>query len=185
MIFGTPALIPAAYHPFDAQEAAFVERTRTFLATTPPPLACSRRNPTGHVTASAFVLGPDRAAALLVHHAKLDKWVQPGGHVEPDDPDLPSAARREAAEETGLESLRVSGNGVFDVDVHLIPDNPAKGEPAHFHYDIRFLFVSDSDAVRICAESKAYSWRSLEELAAAGPSLARMAAKARLTTQGL
>jgi ADP-ribose pyrophosphatase YjhB (NUDIX family) len=39
---------------------------------------------------------------LLLHHHKLQKWLPPGGHIEPDElPDV--AALREVEEETGLK----------------------------------------------------------------------------------
>lgn len=49
--------------------------------------------------ATAFVVW--RGSILLHHHAKLQRWLPPGGHVEPDE--LPDdAARREVFEETGV-----------------------------------------------------------------------------------
>ena len=39
---------------------------------------------------------------LLVHHARLDRWLLPGGHVEPEDGCVEDAARREVIEETGV-----------------------------------------------------------------------------------
>jgi 8-oxo-dGTP pyrophosphatase MutT (NUDIX family) len=90
----------------------------------------------GHFTASAFVSSADGGSVLLVHHAKLGLWVQPGGHFEPDDADLLSAARREVAEETGLtELLLPDGGALLDVDIHDIP--ALRGEPPHQHLDLR------------------------------------------------
>ena len=39
---------------------------------------------------------------LLVHHNGFDKWVPPGGHIEPGDTFAQTAAR-EVKEETGLD----------------------------------------------------------------------------------
>ncbi|MEN8041330.1 MAG: hypothetical protein ABFR95_07475, partial [Actinomycetota bacterium] len=39
----------------------------------------------GHFTASGFVTSPDGEALLLIHHGKLDRWLQPGGHIDPED----------------------------------------------------------------------------------------------------
>ena len=39
----------------------------------------------GHFTASAFVVSPDGTKVLLVEHARLGRWLQPGGHIEADD----------------------------------------------------------------------------------------------------
>lgn len=94
----------------------------------------------GHFTASAFVVSPDRLSLLLVHHQKLGKWLQPGGHIEPDDADLESAARREVLEETGLGDLELLG--LLDLDVHHFPERGP--EPAHHHLDVRFAFRTAS-----------------------------------------
>jgi 8-oxo-dGTP pyrophosphatase MutT (NUDIX family) len=96
----------------------------------------------GHLTASAWIVDESREHALLIHHKKLDRWLQPGGHIDDADESFLDAALREAREETGLE---LQGDGVvslFDVDVHQIPAR--RNEPAHLHYDLRFLFVADS-----------------------------------------
>lgn len=92
----------------------------------------------GHFTASAFVISPDRTQTLLVFHGKLKRWLQPGGHVESTDHDILQAARREIAEEVGLSDLPLAIDGIFDLDIHGIP--PLKQDPAHEHFDVRFVF---------------------------------------------
>lgn len=135
----------------------------------------------GHFTASAFVLSPERDALLLIHHRKLDRWLQPGGHVEPGDADMLAAARREALEEVGMGELALGGEGPFDLDVHDIPARA--DEPGHAHFDVRFLFVAPSRSFALSSESKAARWVLLSELC--GPhvdaSVARAAAKLRTT----
>jgi len=51
----------------------------------------------------------------LLHRGKLNRWLQPGGHIEDCDPTAQDAARREAQEEAGLSGLHPIG-GLFDVD---------------------------------------------------------------------
>lgn len=97
----------------------------------------------GHLTASGFVLSPDRDALLLIHHAKLGRWLQPGGHVEPEDESLEAAARREVVEETGLADF--SSLGFFDLDLHEIPARA--DQPTHGHYDVRFAFQAHTSNV--------------------------------------
>ncbi len=103
----------------------------------------------GHITASAWLLNKEGTKALLMHHTKLDKWIQLGGHCDGDS-DVLGVAIKEAQEESGIEHIEpVWQNGaIFDIDVHLIPAN--KKEPEHYHYDIRFLLrvTSDEDYVR-------------------------------------
>jgi 8-oxo-dGTP pyrophosphatase MutT (NUDIX family) len=101
----------------------------------------------GHFTASAFVLSPDRTQLLLIHHNKLQRWLQPGGHIERTDSSAYAAARREVAEETGLEGVDPLNKlpQLLDVDVHEIP---AHGdEPAHLHHDLRYGFVANSETI--------------------------------------
>lgn len=115
----------------------------------------------GHFTASGFVVTPDRARLLLVHHERLGRWLQPGGHIEAEDATLLAAARREVTEETGLSVLPLAVEGVFDLDVHHIP--AARGEPGHEHHDVRFLFEGEGPVVAGdgVAESR---WVLLEEI---------------------
>jgi len=104
----------------------------------------------GHVTASAWVINHDRTAALLIHHMKLDKWLQPGGHCD-GDPDTLHVAQKECLEETGLQTQPVSAE-IFDVDIHDIPER--KGIPAHLHYDIRYLLRAAPGAEIIANETE-------------------------------
>jgi 8-oxo-dGTP pyrophosphatase MutT (NUDIX family) len=99
----------------------------------------SRKNLPGHITTSAFVLGKDGRMAMIYHNA-LQKYLQPGGHVE-SDVSLVSSAKREVMEEIGFAELELMLDGVpIDLDIHDIPANDAKGEPLHQHFDVRFLF---------------------------------------------
>src|SRR5262245_38900803 len=138
-----------AHHPFDEREHRMLEQITDFVSAHE---ACFDRNlPTGHLTGSAWIVDRERSHTLLTHHAKLDIWVQLGGHVE-DDPDMLSAAWREAREESGLSGARPISSRIFDVDIHEIPATPK--EPAHFHFDIRYLFEADRSAeLSVTAES--------------------------------
>lgn len=89
----------------------------------------------GHVTASCFIVDGGHAL-LLHHHRRLNRWLQMGGHVEGDEHPR-AAALREGAEESGLRDLELAVEGIFDLDVHLIP--AGKGEPEHRHFDIRYV----------------------------------------------
>ena len=124
----------------------------------------SRACDEGHITASAWVLNPAATHVLMTHHRRLGQWFQLGGHLEQDDATILDAALREAREESGLLSIRALSTEIFDLDRHLIPARP--GEPAHFHYDIRYLLRSEADQTPIVSsESKAVEWVALEEVA--------------------
>ena len=107
----------------------------------------------GHITGSALVLDEKAERLLLLHHKKLNKWLQLGGHSD-SNPNSLEVALKEAYEESGLTSLKLSNwferlkpassCQVLDLDIHAIPER--KKEPAHYHYDIRFVFkVADGN----------------------------------------
>ena len=99
---------------------------------------------------------------LLNHHKELDKWFQFGGHSD-GDPNTLNVAKREVFEESGITDIDDLGGKIFDVDVHLIPVNNEKNEPAHYHYDIRFLFIAKNKELKISDESKELKWCSYKE----------------------
>lgn len=124
--------------------------------------ACQRSRLDGHLTGSAWVVTTDGRQALLMHHCKLDRWLQPGGHAD-GDWDLAGVALREAREETGLPDLQVE-RAIFDLDKHRIP---ARGPvPEHWHYDIRFVVhATGSLDFSGNVESFALQWFDVGELA--------------------
>ncbi len=149
-----------AYVPLDGRELAVRERIVDLVERHPD--AFERSLLTGHVTASAWIVDPARTQALLLHHRKLDRWLQPGGHAD-GDVDLRRTALREAREETGLSSLRFATDAIYDVDVHAIPARP--GEPAHEHFDVRFAFEADPGEPLVRnRESRELAWVPLHAL---------------------
>ncbi len=132
----------------------------------------------GHVTGSAWIVNGDTSRAVLVHHAKLNRWLQPGGHCD-DQSDVLRVALREAEEETGLMVVPIHSR-IFDIDVHSIPEY--WNTPQHWHYDVRFLLRADDAFVpRLSSESRDVRWVRIEEIAALNDSdsIARMVAKTR------
>lgn len=116
----------------------------------------------GHLTGSALVVDLVRDQTLLLHHAKLDRWLQPGGHADGDG-NLAAVALKEATEETGILGLQVVTPAI-DIDVHTIP---ARGEvPQHLHLDVRFLVLTPGNAeVAHNHESLGAMWAGLDDLA--------------------
>jgi 8-oxo-dGTP pyrophosphatase MutT (NUDIX family) len=129
----------ARHRPSDDEEAADLEAIRTFAARHADPF--DRRIREGHLTGSAIIVSAEGTRTLLLHHRKLDRWLQPGGHVEDGDASVFDAALREACEETGLADFSAPlGAAILDLDVHAIPASGA--DPPHFHYDVRFLLTT-------------------------------------------
>ena len=164
----------------DEAEAASLTWMRRFVGAPEDPFA--RRNPIGHITASAVVARPRGEAFLLVFHRKLGRWLQPGGHVEYDDASVFDAALREAREETGIsEFASPIGRTILDVDVHRIPART--NEPAHHHFDVRFLLTTERDVDLAASDdpTRPVEWRAGEEAIDSGGdgSLGRALGKAR------
>lgn len=172
-----------SYAAADERERESLEKIRKLLRKARDPFA---RGQTRHVTGSAVVARPSGEPFLLVHHRRLDRWLQPGGHVEAADASVFDTARREASEETGLTRLAAPlGPRVLDLDVHRIPARP--GRPAHVHHDLRYLLTTRQRELSAALEEvHRAAWFSLEEALAAGVdhSLARALAKARARLVG-
>lgn len=123
---------------------------------------CERSLEVGHITASAWVVNPAGSKVVLVHHRKLDRWLQPGGHAD-GNADTAAVALREVLEETGLGNLLRIGPEPFDLDIHSIP---AFGNvPAHLHYDVRHAFRLTEDTPLVLSdESHDLVWAPITEL---------------------
>ena len=70
----------------------------------------------GHVTGSSWLLNKAGDKALLMHHRKLNKWLQLGGHADGDS-DILAVALKEAQEESGITSIEPVNNRIFDIDI--------------------------------------------------------------------
>jgi 8-oxo-dGTP pyrophosphatase MutT (NUDIX family) len=122
----------------------------------PTPNRGSRRRTSASICPS---LAGDTKQVLLLHHRRLERWLQPGGHAEPGETRGEQVALREAREETGIVGLWLHPGAArpVDVDVHEIPAR--KGEPAHLHLDLRYLAVAPEGAVASRSEKEARDLR--------------------------
>lgn len=152
------------YQPWDNIEALHVAKTLGFLLDGEENKYV-RTNLAGHITGSAFLFSRDYRKVLLTHHKKLNKWLQFGGHSD-GDTDTRHVAQRETTEESGIADFTPLTDAIFDVDVHPIPANATKNEPAHLHYDIRFAFVTDQTDFVVSDESNTLQWFTLDEFKA-------------------
>ncbi|WP_037674197.1 NUDIX hydrolase [Streptomyces griseus] len=111
----------------------------------------------GHITASALVVDPERGRVLLTLHKKLRMWLQMGGHCEPDDPTLASAALREGTEESGIPGLALLPGGPVRLDRHLTP--------CAWHLDVQYAALAPAGAVEaISDESLDLRWFAYDEV---------------------
>lgn len=161
----------ARYNPTQSEQR-FKQDMLEFIYNTP--LCFERTHESGHITASAWLLNNDYSQALLMHHAKLNQWFQLGGHCDGDS-DVLRVAIKEAQEESGIMNIVPVSTEIFDIDIHLIPEN-AK-EKAHYHYDVRFLLkVDGAEEIQRNSESKELKWFGKEKLLlpTQSPSVVRM-----------
>jgi 8-oxo-dGTP pyrophosphatase MutT (NUDIX family) len=173
--------------PGDVEEAHDRDRILAFVLRHEQPFDRGIRE--GHLTGSAITVSADGSRVLLLHHRKLDRWLQPGGHGDPGEITGEAVALREALEESGIVGLALHPGAPrpLDVDVHEIP---ARGdEPAHEHLDLRYLVVAPEGAsvAPDLAELHEIRWVPWDETGPLQPDhgLCRALAKARAIVRAL
>lgn len=102
-----------------------------------------RENLSGHITASGLVLLDNNL--LLIFHKKLQRYLQPGGHLENDET-LVQAAQREVLEETGIYTTPYKSEKSdfiipIHIDIHLIPFNEKKASQSTFTMTACFYYL--------------------------------------------
>ena len=152
----------ADYAPADSAERRFKARMLALLADEPRAFWRDVFSP-GHFTGSALVASHGRDKVLLMRHKYVGRWMQFGGHAD-GVTDLAAVALREACEESGFADGFALCGGIFDIDIHAIPANPGKGEPAHEHFDVRYLLTLDAARpLPPNPEGLALRWLTLDE----------------------
>ena len=134
---------------FRADTAADDSLRHTMLAfLDSAPSGCLRKNVAGHITASSVVLDADGSHVLLTLHPRIGRWVQLGGHCEPEDDTLVDAGLREAVEESGIEDLTIEPELLA---IHTHPITCSLGVPTR-HLDLRFLVRAPAGAQIVRSE---------------------------------
>ncbi|GIO24624.1 NUDIX hydrolase [Oceanobacillus sp. J11TS1] len=134
----------------------------------------SRKSLPGHITASAIILKKSNPNyMLMMFHQNLEKWLQPGGHVDPGERPIESAIR-ELKEETGMDG-KVDAKGSLiplDIDIHAIPANPKKDEGDHQHYDFRYIVNVDTEVISENIENNRVAWVHIKDIDSPGLQIA-------------
>ena len=146
----------------DGRATRSLARTLALLRREPQPFSRRTFAP-GHMTASGIVLSAHARRVLLIYHRRLERWLQPGGHVEPEDADLAAAAEREVLEETGIALDATLPRIVVGVDVHQIPARKPD-EPPHLHHDVVFRFRAQPGAEPEPEPGREVVWCGVGEL---------------------
>lgn len=150
-----------SYHSRNMDEVAYVRRAIDLIEQDAQ--VFDRAQPL-HVTASTWVVSPDRQQVLLMHHRKYGHWFPPGGHAD-GDPDVLRVAFRECSEETGVDAahIKLIEPTIFDVDMHTVPS--VGNVPAHGHIDIRFVVeIDDQLPIPGNNESHEVAWFPLHQV---------------------
>ena len=152
------------YRPCNAQEQRDQALILDFLEKNGD--AFLRSNLLAHMTASSWIVNPERTKTLMVYHNLYDSWSWTGGHVD-GETDLLSVALREAREETGIEHVRPLSPEIFSLEVLTVDGHEKRGEyvPSHLHMNVTYLLeAEESDTLHICREENSgVAWFTLEE----------------------
>jgi 8-oxo-dGTP pyrophosphatase MutT (NUDIX family) len=125
------------------------------------PDGCRRACVPGHVTASAIVVNRTATEVLLTLHPRLGRWVQLGGHCEPEDTTIVAAALREATEESGIDGLEIDP---VLAAIHVHPVTCSLGVPTR-HLDLQFVLRAPSGAQPVLSdESLDLRWWPVDAL---------------------
>ena len=157
-----------AYRPWNEQERQDQAVILAFLDKNPD--AFYRTNLLAHMTASAWVVNPQRSKALMVYHRLYDSWSWTGGHADGEE-DLLAVALREVREETGVQCLRPVTEEIYSLEVLTVDGHEKRGQyvPSHLHLNLTYLLEAEEEQpLRVCeAENSGVAWFSLADALAA------------------
>ena len=127
----------------------------------------SRNNAAAHLTASAWVVSPDRKKVLMAYHKIYNSWAWTGGHAD-GQRDLCAVARREAMEESGITELKLLDPGIFSLEILSVDGHEKRGQyvSTHLHLNVTYLFEADPGAPLRCKpdENTGVAWIPIDEL---------------------
>ena len=153
-----------AYRPWNEQERQDQVLILDFLRKKSD--AFYRTNLLAHMTASAWVVNPQRSKVLMVYHRLYDSWSWAGGHADGEE-DLLAVALREVREETGVQRLRPVTEEIYSLEVLTVDGHEKHGQyvPSHLHLNVTYLLEAEEDQpLRVCeAENSGVAWFSLTD----------------------
>ena len=127
----------------------------------------TRENPVAHLTASAWVVSPDRKYVLMAYHNLYDSWAWLGGHADGEG-DLQAVAAREAREESGIREVRPLMDGPISLEILTVDGHEKKGRyvSSHLHLNLTYLFEANMDQALAVKpdENSGVAWIPVEEI---------------------
>lgn len=153
-----------SYRAWNEQEAR--DREVILRCLRGEPDVFTRSNPLAHMTASAWIVSPNRARVLMAYHNVYHSWAWLGGHAD-GDTDLLRVALREAREESGLVHVRPVTGELFSLEVLTVEGHIKRGAyvPSHLHLNVTYLLEADEgEALTVKPdENSGVRWFTLEE----------------------
>ena len=154
-----------AYQPFNEQEATDKAILLDLLAGSAD---ISRRdNLIAHLTASAWVVNPERTKVLMAYHNLYNSWAWLGGHAD-GDLNLAAVAEKEAREEAGLQDVRLVSDDIFSLEILTVDGHEKKGKyvPCHLHLNCTYLLEADPNSpIQIKAdENSQVGWIDFDDI---------------------
>lgn len=153
------------YIPVNEQEETDRQTLQKWLAS--PEDISVRDHLTAHLTASAWVVTPDRSKVLMAYHKIYNSWAWLGGHAD-GDWDLCRVALKEAREESGIEHVRLVSENPVSLEILTVDGHEKKGKyvPCHLHLNLTYLFEADPDQSLHCKpdENSGVAWIPMSEL---------------------
>ena len=153
-----------SFQPYNEQEARDKEVLIKQIQTQPDVFL--RSNKTNHISASAWVVNPQRTKVLMAYHNIYDSWSWLGGHAD-GDVDLLSVALREVREESGVKEVKPVREEIFSVEVLTVDGHEKHGKyvSSHLHLNVTYLLeVSEWEKLHIKEdENSKVAWFGLED----------------------
>lgn len=154
-----------AYKPFNEREENDKRIILKFMDSFEDVL--SRENEIGHFTASAFIVNPEKTKTLMIYHNIYHSWAWIGGHAD-GEKDLEAVIKKEILEETGLEQVKILGNGIYGIADLIVMPHYKRGKfiPAHLHLDVCYLIeANEKDTLHIKEdENSGVKWIPIQEM---------------------
>lgn len=131
-----------AYTPFNDQEAADKPKLLSLLQSSKD--IFTRDNTTAHMTASGWVVSPDRKSVLMIYHNIYNSWSWMGGHAD-GETDLLQVAQREIREESGIRDLKLLTPDIYSLEILTVDGHIKRGQyvSSHLHLNVTYLFEAD------------------------------------------
>ena len=121
-----------------------------------------------HLTASAWVVNPERTKVLMAYHKLYDSWAWLGGHADGNFC-LASVAEKEALEESGIQRLKPVSENPISLEILTVDGHEKQGKyvPCHLHLNVTYLFEAEEDQNLSCKpdENTGVAWIPMDSLA--------------------